>query len=77
MNTVTKTFYTHTQPYDDEFCELWDHDAPQQEVIHYLGYEESIEVEIDKDTGKWRYLSLNGIPLVNPSPWYPGGTDTP
>jgi hypothetical protein len=66
-NTVIQLEYIHSQPYDDEFSDLWDEDAPQQRVIHYMLYEEEVKVEVDKDTGEYRYLAFAGIDLKVPT----------
>ena len=69
MNTVTKTYYVHGQPYDDEYAPFWPNDDERQNVIHYLLYEEPVEVEVDLDTGKTRILGFAGKALVEPTEW--------
>ncbi len=72
-NTVNHSLYVHGGGEStDEYSELWDYEAEQQETFHYAGYEEVIDLEVDLDTGEWRYIGLNGIKLEHPSGWMPG-----
>lgn len=64
------TEYVHGGPEaSDEYSELWSHDAPQQRVYHYCLYEEPVEVEVDLDTGSFRYVGFAGKKLVEPTDW--------
>jgi hypothetical protein len=69
MNTTTETYYVHAAPYEDEFAPFWDADDPRQNKIHYLLYEEPVDVEIDLDTGKHRIVGFAGQELVEPTEW--------
>lgn len=61
-NTTLVKRYLHGQ--SDELSDLWDYEAPQQDVYHYSLYEVAIELEVDLDTGKSRIVSVNGNPLM-------------
>lgn len=75
MNIVKHSLHVHGGgEATDEYSDLWEPEDKQQEVFHYAGYEESIDLQVDLDTGKWRYVGLNGIPLVTASGWMPGNT---
>lgn len=67
MPTKVITKYVHGQ--SDELSRLWPFDAPQQDVFHYCLYEEAVEIEVDLDTGQWRYLSFGGKKLESPTEW--------
>lgn len=68
--TVVQDFYVHGGPEaSDEYLDLWPREAKQQEHAHYILYEEEVEVEIDLDTGQYRYLAFSGTPLRSPTPW--------
>lgn len=69
MNTTIRTYYVHGQPYEDEFAPFWPSEDTRQERIHYLLYEEAVEVEIDLDTGATRILAFAGKKLVEPTEW--------
>lgn len=70
-NTKIITEYVHGggEAHDD-YSDLWDHEAPQQETFHYCLYEEAVKIEVDLDTGRWRYLAFGGYDLVKPTPWF-------
>jgi hypothetical protein len=71
-NTTKITEYVHGGgEASDEMSDLWPPEAKQQETFHYCLYEESVGIEVDLDTGEWRYLSFGGIELSEPSPWFP------
>jgi hypothetical protein len=53
----------------DEYSELWPPEAPQQRRYHYALYEEAVELEVDLDTGRWRYVSFAGLP-INDTEWH-------
>jgi hypothetical protein len=60
--TITK--YLHGQ--SDELEDLWDYDAPQQDVAHYWLYEHAVTMEVDMDTGEAVITHLSGVPLAAP-----------
>lgn len=69
-DTVVKTFYAHGGPEStDEYLDLWPTDAPQQQRAHYILYEDAVDVEIDLDTGQFRYVAFAGVPLAKPTKW--------
>lgn len=49
----------------EEHSELWDPDAPQQEIWHYSLYEVALDLEVDLDTGKSRIVAVDGRSLVS------------
>lgn len=57
-NITTVTRYLHGE--EDEYSDLWDLNAPQQEVYHYSLYEVEITLEVDLDTGKSRITQVDG-----------------
>jgi hypothetical protein len=61
MNTRIVTRYLHGE--EDSLSDLWDYEAPQQNVYHYSLYEVTIELEVDLDTGKSRIHTVNGCAL--------------
>ncbi len=64
MNTTIVTEYVHGGPEAyDEYSELWPPEAEQQRTYHYCLYEEPVEVEVDLDTGRWRYVTFAGQKL--------------
>ena len=67
MNTKIVTRYLHGE--EDQLSDLWDYDAPQQDVYHYSLYEVAIDLEVDLDTGKSRIISVNGQKLEGESKW--------
>jgi hypothetical protein len=74
-NTTIITEYVHGGPEArDEYVDLWPNEAPQQEVIHYMLCEEEVDVEVNLDTGRWRYIAFAGSELKDPK-WFPGRTD--
>lgn len=68
-NTVTNTYYVHGPPYEDNFAPFWPIEDERQTKMHYLLYEESVEVEIDLDTGEHRILGFAGKKLEEPTDW--------
>lgn len=64
-DTKVITRYLHGQ--EDELSELWDYDAPQQDVYHYSLYEVRIELEVDMPTGESRILTVDGRKLCSES----------
>lgn len=68
-NIVTKTYYVYGQPYEDEHAPFWPNDDERQEKIHYLLYEESVDVEINVDTGETRIIGFADKKLVEPTDW--------
>lgn len=68
-NTITRTYYIHSQPYGDDYAPFWPMQDERQTVLHYLLCEEPVKVEIDLDTGEWRYLEFAGIKLEKPGRW--------
>lgn len=61
VKKVTKYLYGDS----DELSELWDYEAPQQDVFHYALYEVTIELEVDLDTGRSRIATVNGVELAS------------
>lgn len=71
-NTTRVTLYVHGGPEaSDEMSDLWPPEAKQQEVFHYCLYEESVEVEVDLETGAYRYVGFAGKELSEPTNWFP------
>lgn len=62
MSTTVVTRYLHED--EDQLSDLWDYEAPQQDVYHYSLYEVRIDLEVDMDTGKSRIVKVDGIPLA-------------
>lgn len=62
IRTITK--YLHSN--SDELEELWDYDAPQQDVAHYWLYEVPVILEVDMDTGTAYVTHVFGVKLETP-----------
>jgi hypothetical protein len=69
QNIHEETYHVHAAPYEDEFAPFWDADDPRQEKLHYLLYEEEVDVEVDLDTGKHRIIGFAGKALAEPTEW--------
>lgn len=70
MNTTLITEYVHGGgEASDSYSSLWPTDAPQQDVFHYCLYEEAVDIEVDLDTGRWRYVGFAGKKLEEPTDW--------
>lgn len=65
-----RIMYVHDQPFEEKHCDLWPADDPRQRIVHYMFYEEPVEVEIDVDTGEYRYTHFAGIELRIPTEWF-------
>lgn len=63
MNTRIIRRFLHDE--NEELSDLWEPDAPQQEVYHYSLYEVAIDLEVNMDTGGSRIVAVNGVPLVS------------
>jgi hypothetical protein len=61
MRTKVVTRYLHGN--NDELSDLWDVEAPQQEVYDNALYEVEIALEVDLDTGQSRIIRVDGMPL--------------
>lgn len=61
MNTRIIKRYLHGS--NDELSDLWDYEAPQQDIFGYALYEVAIDLEVDMDTGKSRIVAVDGVPL--------------
>jgi hypothetical protein len=71
LNTRIVTEYVHGGPdASDEYSDLWPTDAPQQRRYHYCLYEEEVQVEVDLDSGAFRYIGFAGKKLAEPSDWH-------
>lgn len=63
-DTKIVTRYLHGE--EDSLSDLWDYEAPQQDVYHYSLYEVKIELEVDMPTGESRIVTVDGKKLCSP-----------
>lgn len=64
MNRKTIVKYLHRN--NDEYEDLWDYDAPQQEKAHYWLYEIPVVLDVDLDTGNALITHVCGVELKEP-----------
>ena len=63
MNTKIITLHEGREDHFEEFSDLWDLDAPQQDAFEYAASRLDVSLEVDLDTGKSRIIALNDVPL--------------
>ena len=64
MRRVTRYLHGET----DSLSDLWDYEAPQQDVYHYVLYETRIDLDVDMATGKAVIVAVNGVEMPEPIP---------
>lgn len=68
MTTEIRTITRYVHGQSDSLEELWDYEAPQQDVAHYWLYELPVTMDVDMDTGKAVITHLSGVALEKPVP---------
>lgn len=66
MATEIRTITRHVHGQDDELSNLWDSEAPQQDVAHYWLYELKLTLDVDMDTGNAVITHVSDVPLESP-----------
>lgn len=61
-----KTIVKYLHGNSDEYEDLWDNEAPQQEVAHYWLYDVDVTLDVDLDTGEALITHVYGVELKNP-----------